>query len=245
MVASVSSTTATASLYNIGNVTNKNTAVESKNNNQDDAVEFHIPDIDSIDDFYKCCSSLKDVNSLESYTSNRICSTYDDKLKNVDYKAEFQGYLQSRGCENTDELKALNTTNLKTKKELIDYSVVDFDQITTSLYDKGFTSGKDDISRADLTSLMSNANLQDVADFYNAPGATLKEYTSKFQKLIDKLSTQDNIDDDLKAKLTSRSQEITNSFDAITELSDKMEKENEASKNVQKYNSNLIASYQD
>jgi len=177
------------------------------------------------EDFFAYCTSQK-INTLDSYinahpgnNSSRYSLTKDD------YKAEYSEYMKSRGCDNQAELTALNSFksySLTTKQQLLDYAGILAEQASATLYGNGFTSERvmDSTSKS---LLMSNASLQDIADYA-------------------KVASTSGVDEGLKTKLVQMSKEISNSSDAIAEFCDKIEKQAEAQRKldsefeIQKYN---------
>ena len=198
------------------------------------------------EDFFAYCTSQK-INTLDSYinahpgnNSSRYSLTKDD------YKAEYSEYMKSRGCDNQAELTALNSFksySLTTKQQLLDYAGILAEQASATLYGNGFTSERvmDSTSKS---LLMSNASLQDIADYANAFDSDQSPAggISSFKSFIDKVASTSGVDEGLKTKLVQMSKEISNSSDAIAEFCDKIEKQAETQRKldsefeIQKYN---------
>ncbi len=76
------------------------------------ACDVH-KNINNLEDFIKNYDHLNS-SKLNEHTCEEIISTN----KNIDYEAEYSKYLKERGCENDDELKALNEAGFYTASQL-------------------------------------------------------------------------------------------------------------------------------
>lgn len=234
---------------------------EDKLKEYKDSLSFSV----SKESIFSSCSA----STLDEYISNRTGGSLLG-LTEDDYKAEFQEYMQSRGCSSEAELKAVNSSNLCmghiTKNELLQYAEITLSQASGTLFSAGLSGTN--LTQDDLKSLVSSMSLQDLADLTNNydKASNVYEQTSVFKKFIDNAATSSSLTDELKSKLASISQDIVNSDADIMAFSDKIEKECEAqraesnariaaqnaallesssqSQNVQKYTASLISNYQ-
>jgi len=241
MVANISSSSLTK-MYETNSVS-KNT-MNLANSSQDEFESQYTPNINVKEECFTYCTNEK-YSTIEQYTNAR--KNWDSsQLTADDYKAEYSEYMKSRGCDNEAELTALNSFksySLTTKQQLLDYAGILAEQASATLYGNGFTSERvmDSTSKS---LLMSNASLQDIADYANAFDSDQSPAggISSFKSFIDKVASTSGVDEGLKTKLVQMSKEISNSSDAIAEFCDKIEKQAETQRKldsefeIQKYN---------
>lgn len=261
MVASINSTNL-LNLYHFSSTSKTYDQIGA--NVQDDSDVF-------INDFFQFCID-NDVDTVAEYNKTEAAYCNDNKIDPDTFN--FNDYLKSRGCKNTNELKILDSINVSTKKDLINY----VKNMTSDDFTK-LNYSTNPLSSDEMNLLLSKTDLRDLADFYNSTNeANSGKYSetesklknmSAFQSLMDTFSKIDNLDDDLKTKLS----EISKKLDKhMKKLEEELQKEIEESKNktetinnqetnidkndvsspndsaynknIQSYNATLIANYQ-
>lgn len=184
------------------------------------------------------------ASSLDEYKSCRNTFSNTTELTNEDYQKEYNEYMQRRGCSNDEELKALNSTPYATKNELFNTAKMAMKGSLSSLkYCSGISISDDQIS-----SLLSNASIQNVGKYINTSSTTVSDGVFKLQTLLDDICKQDNVDSSLKSSLTSLSNNISIASESIKKWSEQVDAYNKAQRGINsqspKYNASLIASYQ-
>lgn len=187
------------------------------------------------------------VSSLDEYKSCRnnypFLSTAE--LTNEDYQREYKEYMQGRGCSNEEELKALNSTCYATKNDL--FSVAEMDIQGSPLAALKYCAGIS-VSDEQLSSLLSNASIQNIANYVNAGSKNVSDSVLNFQSLLKNICTQDNVDSSLKNSLLSLSNNISDSSEAVNKWSEQVDAYNKAQSGIisqsSKYNAFLISQYQ-
>ena len=108
MVASINSTNL-LNLYSFNSASKTYNQIGSKV--QDDS---EVP----INDFFKFCID-NDVDTVSEYNKKEAEYCNNNKIDPDTFN--FNDYLKSRGCKNTNELKILDSTHFSTKNDLIKY----------------------------------------------------------------------------------------------------------------------------
>lgn len=224
-----------------------------------------------MNDFFKLCVD-NDVDTIAEYNKQEAAYCNANQIERSAFN--FNDYLKSRGCKSPDELKILDSINVATKKDLINYVT---NTISNNLTELDYSSNP--LSSDEMNLLLSKTDLQDLADFYSATNEANSDKYSEtesklkngvaFENLIDKFSKIDNLDDNLKTKLKDISQRLEKNIKNLEEVLQKEAEEamnktetinnsetdtdknavsdsNDSTydKNIQKYNAALIANYQ-
>ncbi len=201
-------------------------------------------------------SLLTEPDSIEQYKTfrnsqvNSQNSDSKDQVSNIDYESEFQDYMKSRGCNNEQELKILNSSwmSYHTKDEFVNDAATRISNTMNSLSSNGLSSKDSD--GVNYKSSINNINLQDISNYVNADNSasSFKEKVSALQSFSNTVAKQDDVDSSTKGIFSELSQNISNSSVAIAKFSDKLEEQNkifeEADVQNSKYKASLIASYQ-
>lgn len=236
-----------AGLYERLNAVKAAGNLKSINNaNIEDAINISNKlHFNSKEDFINFCTySPSNVDSLDRYISLRQSLSNTTELTNEDYQKEYKEYMQSRGCSNDEELKVLNSTSYATKNELFNTAKMAMKGSLSSLkYCSGISISDDQIS-----SLLSNASIQNVGKYINTSSTTVSDGVFKLQTLLDDVCKQDNVDVSLKNSLSSLSNNISIASESIKKWSEQVDAYNKAQRGINsqspKYNASLIASYQ-
>ncbi len=246
MVTSVSSSGTTALYYNLNNMTKTASATTCSNTSGE--IEDSISYTGRLDSVYKSKEelwgrgALDGIGTLNEYVEARQHTANSQGLKSSDYETEYQEYMKSRGCDSLEELQALNSVPCQTKDMLLNTAEFSIKGISGSLeYSSGIS-----ISDEQVSSIVSNASLKNLATYLSTNSTSVSESASKLQTLISNTCKQNDIDDDLKSSLSSLLKNISDASDSINKWSEQVKAENEKNApSMAKYNSNLIASYQD
>lgn len=89
-------------------------------------------------------------------------SKFDEYLKRIDFESEFQDYLKTKGCESSEDLKALNESGFKTVSDLkkaVEKSLNIFDINIAS------TGMKTDVIKDNIKNIMENATVKELSNY--------------------------------------------------------------------------------
>lgn len=189
-------------------------------------IEKEVP----INDFFQQCIN-DGIDTLEEYNTEEQAYCCANGVDRSEFN--FNDYMASRGCQNPQELQILDSINVATKKDLINY-------VKSIMADNFQSMGYGNISPLnsnELDTLFSKTDLKDLADFYSATNKAnsnrcsdteveLKKL-SVFENLITKFSEIDDLDKNLKDKLSAISKKLDKN---IKILEEKLEKEKEEAK---------------
>lgn len=249
MVSSIGSSKAT-NLYEINNSYKTINNSKSKFADIEDCIDVNPTNINpfslnSKEELFKCPLTNR-VNSLDDFIS--ICKQTNN-LGNSDYKSLYQEYMHSRGCNSQEELDALNAFSREfccpiSKDFMFGLAKGDIKGTAKSLEYCSEIS----ISDEQISSLLSNASIQNIGKYMTTSSTTVADGVFKFQTLLNDVCNQNNVSDSLKSSLSSLSKNISDASDLINKWSDQVNAENnvfrENNHQSPKYNASLIANYQ-
>ena len=250
MVSSVNSTNTNNTIGTLLNNQTKLSAVLNDNElwkNLTDTINLGC--FDSKADMLSYCSG--GIGTLEDF-SNALDSVKGLDTSNIDYEAEYQDYMEYRGCSNQSQLDALNTTTYRTADDMYGYAKVNLEDCAYKLSQCGVNVSQDDVS-----SILSGTSFENVAKYvsqheskYNSETANVsfEDSVSCFQSFLSNVSDQENASSDLKSLISSLYNNISTSSSSITAYSDLLKEEaaaDSSNTNQAKYNATLIANYSD
>lgn len=198
-----------------------------------DFEDSYSPSMDLKGLFDHC--TWDNIDSLEDYIKTRGSGSCETQSK---LQSEFQEYMKFRGCDNESELQALNSANANnanghytTKQDLIFTANLRLAQADGTLWLNGYTSTN--IPEQDRNSILSTANLQDIADFVNScdRNQSATNEIASFKKFLGAVeSTDDSLSDTLKSRISTILQNMSDNWDAIAAFTEKIDKEAEVAK---------------
>lgn len=230
MVANINS----ANLTNLYNLYAFNVNSNKTPNQIGAKIEKEVP----INDFFQQCIN-DGIDTLEEYNTEEEIYCRANGINRSEFN--FNDYMTSRGCQNSEELRILDSIKVATKKDLINY-VKSMIADNFQSMDYGNTSP---LNSDELDTLFSKTDLKDLADFYSATNkANSSKYSdteielkklSAFEDLITKFSEIDDLDENLKNKLSDISTKIDKNIKVLEEKL-KKEKEEEAKEKAKIFN---------
>lgn len=167
-------------------------------------------------------------------------SLYKSACKSINYEAEFNDYMKARGCSNEEELQELNKTMFRTMDDLRNYAMTMMQSvfIEMSVRNPVYAS-----AATNARSIISCANLGDLAEYVNSTGQNFKTTCKATQKLlssIDPGKTEFNL-----SNMSADIDNLLKTIDEEAEESAKTGKPVDFSKYYDDYRKKMmIASYQ-
>ena len=190
----------------------------------------------------KFAQSLQyDSQAMENLYNKMYVEKVDDPVQAymdehnivVDYEEEYQKHIVNSGCKDEAELQVLNTCGYPTKTMLQGTSGNKIMQASLAAKDNGFISQEESLTNEERQKIVSVADMKDLVKIVKTHE---DECCVEIKNLMDKLVSSNNIEDELKQKLTKISNALSTMITNGTWGKD-------PNANIAKYNSSLISNY--
>lgn len=209
----------------------------TKENNLEDSDVFqqtYSPNITSSHPMYKCgISSLEDFK-IACQADHLLSDPTSEIDSNFDYEAEYQKYIEGRGCKDEKELQALNKINesgvfAPTKGFLIEMTAMNIGHTIASLNCNNLMSNQVIVPNDDLIEMCSNMSIEDLASYakeIDNTGSAFATQVNSLQSFLSMAMENNYADDSIRQMFEELSNNISESHDKIVEFSDKIEEQN-------------------
>lgn len=234
MVASISTKTITdlnaSSLYT-GTLTKETESIE-------DTIE--ISSTKDNDGLFKIMSKLK-VSDMESFEKSYNCIKGSDE--NADINKLYNDYLSYRGCNSSEDLKALNSTDFETRSELEIDAKNKFIMCLLMLSTLGLDTSKV-ADKENINSIIASSSTKDLANFVNDCNKSIENKNSSgmlsaFNQFIKSASENSELGEGLQKALKELGEKLTSQIKELA-IENLYEEKNQP---INIYNQKLISKY--